>query len=37
MTRRLRDLGLDGARPFAVMSTPGYQARLDAGVPVLTS
>jgi hypothetical protein len=36
MTQRLRDLGLDGARPFAVMSAPAYQARLGAGVSVLT-
>jgi hypothetical protein len=36
MARRLRDLGLDGARPFAIRCAPAYQARLGAGVSVLT-
>ena len=35
MARRLRDLGLDGARPLAVLQAPAYQARWGAGVPVL--
>lgn len=33
MANNLRDLGLDGARPFAVASTDRFQSRLNAGVP----
>ncbi|TSD99714.1 hypothetical protein FOS14_10610 [Skermania sp. ID1734] len=32
MANNLRDLGLDGARPFAVASTDRFQSRLNAGV-----
>lgn len=34
MAERLRRLGLDGARPFLVMTTDRFQSRLDAGVAI---
>ncbi len=34
MAERLRGLGLDGARPLAVMTTDRFQSRLNAGVVV---
>ena len=34
MANNLRDLGLDGARPVAVMDTHRFQSRLNAGVPI---
>jgi len=36
MAENLRDLGLDGARPIAVLSTTRFQSRLNAGVPIKT-
>lgn len=34
MAERARRLGLDGARPFLVLSAIGYQAKLGAGVEI---
>ncbi|GHH72705.1 hypothetical protein GCM10017673_28050 [Streptosporangium violaceochromogenes] len=35
LARRLRELGLDGARPLLCLSAASRQARWEAGVPVL--